>query len=313
MAKHTWLTCDLVEELQQAAGAGRAVDSFVAPLEFATLPGFLEYGCAKWHCKSLSALPARIFSSPLGRALQEVRSELGLRVTGRQKPPPRTITPLAQEFFVLEGSADPTTGQDWGEFLVRFRQSVKSVGFDLEKAKGIAAALGEMADNATLHANAPVGVLVGYQVIDGAAVCCVADVGDGVLKSLTTHEAYRHVKTHKDAVRLALRRGVSRYGPGQGGLGFYNVFKSLAAMSGTLRFRSGEGCVTMDGTEFEADKGEESYVLFRPGFQVTICCRAANRSRCEKPRNRATSSRFALRRLRSSIRRERIRQSPKQP
>ncbi|HEY3966565.1 MAG TPA: hypothetical protein VGM05_18530 [Planctomycetaceae bacterium] len=216
-----------------------------------------------------------ISASPLGRAIQEVRSEIGLRTTGSQKLPPRTITPQAHEFFVLEGN-DPTTSRDWGEFLVRFRQSIKSVGFDLEKAKGIAAALGEMADNASVHSNAPVGVLVGYQVIDRAAVCCVADVGDGVLKSLTTHEAYHHVRSHKDAVRLALRRGVSRFGPGQGGFGFYNVFKSLAAMSGTLRFRSGEGCVTMDGTDFEADKGEESYVLFRSGFQVTICCRVSN-------------------------------------
>jgi anti-sigma regulatory factor (Ser/Thr protein kinase) len=275
-----WLTCDLVEELQQAAGAGRPVDSFVARLEQATLPGLLEYGCAKWHCPSLPALPARVFSSPLGRALQEVRSELGLRTTGRQKFPPRTMTPETHEFFVLEGNDSPTTGQDWGEFLVRFRQSVKNVGFDLERAKGIAAALGEMADNATVHANAPVGVLVGYQVIDGAAISCVADTGIGVLASLTSHEAYRHVQTHKDAVRLALRKGVSRFGPGQGGLGFYNVFKALAAMSGTLRFRSGEGCVTMDGTEFEADKGEESYVLFRPGFQVTICCRTSG---CSDP------------------------------
>lgn len=134
-----------------------------------------------------------------------------------------------------------------------------------------------MADNATLHANAPVGVLVGYQATDGAVVCCVADVGIGVLASLTTHDAYRHVQTHKEAIRLALRKGVSRFGPGHGGLGFYNVFKALAAMSGTLRFRSGEGSVTMDGTDMQGDKGEESHVLFRPGFQVTICCRALTR------------------------------------
>ena len=275
MAKQTWLTCELVEELQQAADAGQAVDCFVDPLHNTTLPALLDYGCARWHNPRLTAAPAPVFASPLGRALQEVRSELGLRTTGRQKQPPRTVTSSAHEFFVLEGGDSPTTEQDWLEFLVRFRQSVKSVGFDFEKAKRITAALGEMADNATVHANAPVGVLVGYHVIDGAAVCCVADVGIGVLASLTSHEAYRHVQSHKEAVRLALRRGVTRYGPGQGGLGFYNVFKALAAMSGTLRFRSGEGCVTMEGTDFEADKGEESYVIFRPGFQVTICCRTS--------------------------------------
>jgi anti-sigma regulatory factor (Ser/Thr protein kinase) len=277
MVKPKWLTSELVEELQQGTVAGRSTESFVKGLEAATLPGIIEYGCAKWHYRSLPALPSKIIATPLGRALCEVKSELGIRAAGPQKCPPRTITPEAHEFFVLEGNATPTTERDWGEFLVRFRQSAKSVGFDLEKAKGIAAALGEMADNATIHANAPVGVLVGYQVIDGTAICCVADVGIGVLASLSSHEAYRYLRTHKDAVRLALQNGVSRYGPGQGGSGFNNVFKALAAMSGTLRFRSGEGCVTMDGTDFEADKGEESYVIFRPGFQVTICCRALDK------------------------------------
>jgi hypothetical protein len=277
MGQQTWLTCELVEELQQAAGSGRVVDSFVSPLENATLPGILEYGCAKWHCDNLPTLPTTITAAPLGRALQEVRSELGLRATGSQKSPPRTITPEAQEFFVLEGDIS-TTDQYWREFLVRFRQSAKSVGFALQKATGIAAALGEMADNATIHANAPVGVLVGYQVVEGAALCGVADVGVGVLASLTSHQAYRHLQTHKVAVRLALNKGVSRFGPGQGGCGFNNVFKALAAISGTLRFRSGEGCVTMDGTDFEADRGEESYVVFRPGFQVTICCRVSDRA-----------------------------------
>jgi hypothetical protein len=268
----TCLTTEVVEELQQAAVAGQPVGSFVESLESATLPGLLEYGCVKHQLPVLPALPARVFSSPLGRALQKVRSDLGLRTTGQQRFPPRTIAPESQEFIVLEGS-EPTAGQAWGEFLVRFRQSIKKVGFEMDKAKGISAALGEMADNAVLHSNAPIGLLVGYQVIEGASVCCVADVGDGVLKSLTSNEAYRHVRTHTEAIRLALQSGVTRFGPCHGGFGFNSVFKALAALSGTLRFRSGEGCITMDGTDFEADKGVESYVAFRQGFQVTICCR----------------------------------------
>lgn len=270
-----YLTTEIVEELQQAAVAGQSLDSFIESLEDASLPALLEYGCVRRQLPVLPPLPARILSSSLGRSLQEVRSELGLRASGRQKSAPRTITPESQEFIVLEG-IDPTTGQDWGEFLVRFRQSVKNVGFAMEKAKGISAALGEMADNAVFHSNAPVGVLVGYQAIDGACVCCVADVGDGVLSTLTSHEAYRHVRTHKEAIRLALQRGVTRFGPDQGGLGFNSVFKALAAMSGTLRFRSGEGCVEMDGTDCDADKGTERFVPFRHGFQVTICCRTAS-------------------------------------
>lgn len=275
-ANRKWLTCDLVEQLQQLAHAGRSCSAFVDSIEAATLPALIEYGCARWHHPALPQLPRIIAASPIGRALAEVRSELGLRVSGAAKVPPSSISPRQHEFIVLSGT-DATLQESWTEFLIRFRQSAKRVGFTIEKAKGLAASLAEMADNAVLHANAPVGVLIGYQAVDGAAVCCVGDVGDGVLKSLTSHPAYHRLRTHKEAIRVALQAGETRFGPGQGGLGFYRVFKALAASWGTLRFRSGEGCISMDGREVSADRGEEAFVLSRPGFQVTICCRASDR------------------------------------
>lgn len=272
-----WLTCESVEELQQAAEVGKPIATYVESLKAATLPGIVEYGCARWHLPNLPPLPAAIALSQLGRALLEVKSDLGLRIDGDQRLAPRTITPQTHEFYVLDGE-DPTLNRDWREFLVRFRQSAKQIGFSQDKAQGLAAALGEMADNATLHARATVGALVGYHVIDGAAVCSVADVGIGVLGSLREHEDYRDLATHAAAVRTALQDGTTRYGTGNGGYGFRNVFKVLASMWGTLRFRSGQGCISMDGTACDADRGEESYVLDRPGFQVTICCRTSNKS-----------------------------------
>lgn len=267
------LTVEIVEQLQQAAVSGSNIDSFVSALKSATLPGLLEYGCARWQQNSLPPLPSAITHSPLGLSLNEVRSELGLRSTGDQKRPPRTIAAHDHEFFVLEGD-NPTVQQFWTEFRIRVRQSAKVVGFSSEKAIGIAASFGEMADNAVVHSNSPVGILAGYQATAGAITCCVVDVGDGVLASLRTNDAYHDLKTHKDAIRKALEAGVTRFSDG-GGLGFYRVFKSLAAMWGTLRFRSGEGCVTMDGNDFEADHGTDDFVLNRAGFQVTICCRVS--------------------------------------
>lgn len=269
-----WLTCDVVEELQQAAEIGRPTTSFVNSLSAATLPGLLEYGCARWYQPRLPPLPPSVISSPLGNALSQVRCELGLRMDGPQRSPPRTITPETHEFFVLEGE-EPTVSREWGEFLVRFRQSAKSIGFPHEKAQGLAAALGEMADNTACHARTHVGALVGYQVVNGAAVCCVADVGVGVLASLRESDEFRRLETHADAIRTAIQDGTTRYGKGQGGFGFSKVFKALAAMWGTLRFRSGQGCVSMDGTDCDADRGQEIYAPNRPGFQVTICCRTS--------------------------------------
>jgi anti-sigma regulatory factor (Ser/Thr protein kinase) len=268
------LTVELVEELQQAAEAGLDVSSIVRSLTEASLPGLMEYSSARLHCPLLPDLSESIYQSELGRSNLEVRSLLGLRAEGPQKAPPRSLTPHNFEFIVVE-TEEEIVHRDWAEFLVRFRQSAKSAGFHFDRAKGLAAALDEMAGNAIVHANSPCGVLVGYQAMEGCALCCITDAGIGVLASLRTHPAYQGLDRHKDAIRVALRQGESRFGPGKGGLGFYRVFKSLAAMWGTLRFRSGEGCIEMDGRDFDSDRGEESFVQFRPGFQVTICCRTS--------------------------------------
>ncbi|WP_417398214.1 hypothetical protein [Gimesia chilikensis] len=277
MAKTDWLSCELVEDLQEAAEAGLPTIEFINSIQGVTLPGLIEYGCAKWSQQNLPPLPPTVSQTPLGKALEDVKSDLGLRTDGFQKRPPRTLTPQKQEFFVLEGS-EPTTKSEWSEYLLRFRQSAKKMGFSSEKSLGIAAALGEMADNAALHSNSQIGALVGYQILDRAIVCCVGDVGIGVFKSLHESGNYPELHTHADALYTAIQDGATRFGPGKGGFGFRKVFKSLAAMWGTLRFRSGEGCVTIDGTDCDADQGQKAFVLDRTGFQVTICCRLENTS-----------------------------------
>ena len=161
--------------------------------------------------------------------------------------------------------------------LQRGLRPVRNVGFPASVSDALQGALHEMAENAVIHSESTTGILVGYQVMSDTALFTVVDLGIGILASLRSHRDYQHLRVHLEAIREALHVGVSRFGPGQGGLGFSQVFKSLAADSGLVRFRSGEGCVMMDGTDLEADKGEESYVLCRPGFQVTICCRMSNR------------------------------------
>jgi hypothetical protein len=107
-----------------------------------------------------------------------------------------------------------------------------------------------------------------------AALFTVVDAGIGILASLRSQPAYQHFQVHLEAIRAALHVGVTRFGPGQGGFGFADVFKSLATDSGLVRFRSGEGCISMDGTDLDADtKGNETFPPALPGFQVTVCCR----------------------------------------
>ncbi|QDV85587.1 hypothetical protein TBK1r_46010 [Stieleria magnilauensis] len=213
-----------------------------------------------------------IIESELGIANKEVLSELGLRTAGALKRPTRSMAAQSVEFFVLEGD-QPTLGDAWCEYRIRFEQSAKASGFPLRTATALAAAFGEMADNAVFHSESTIGILVGYQAIPGASLFCIADAGIGVLESLRSNPEYRNLNDHREAIRMALKPGISRYGRGHGGSGFAQVFKSLAKHWGTLRFRSGKGCVTMDGRDCNADVGVKSEAPFRPGFQVSVCCR----------------------------------------
>jgi hypothetical protein len=207
--------------------------------------------------------------------LREVPSVLGIRAEGPPKQPSRRTDRLPVEFHTIDdgdGIQDPS----WEEFLLRFEFSAKAVGFARNVAAGLQGALHEMAANAVTHAKSPLPALAGYEVEDGMALFSVVDAGIGVLESLQGNPAYRHLVRHSDALEAALRDGVSGVvGPQHRGFGFRQVFKSLTAHRGQLRFRSGEGCVQMDGTGLDADRGEVSFPPPLPGFQVTVCCRAA--------------------------------------
>jgi hypothetical protein len=75
------LTVRDIEQIQLAAQYDRPVLSFIHGLRSATLPAIIEYGCLRWSNPSLKLpdLPDAIANSPLGLALKDVKSDLGLR------------------------------------------------------------------------------------------------------------------------------------------------------------------------------------------------------------------------------------------
>jgi anti-sigma regulatory factor (Ser/Thr protein kinase) len=274
----TWLTAQLVEELQYLLPDLDRIAGVVGGLEEATLAGIMEYGCFRWvNSPNLPALPPAITESELGVALNEVRTDLGLRMSGPPKPPLRRADVQPAEFHLVESKAD-LLSPDWEQFVLRYDRSSQSAGFSKAIASRLQAALCEMADNAVLHSDSPVAALVGYRVTEGVSQFCVADVGIGVLRSLTGCPDYRYLSVHNDAINAALKDGTTRHGIGQGGFGFRRVFKAITSQWGLLRFRSGEGCLSMDGYDLDCDQGTESFPPFLPGFQVSVCCRSNGRS-----------------------------------
>lgn len=265
----------MVEDIHHALRRGIPVESHVNGLQGTTMPALLEYGCLRYFFPSVPKLPALVVSSELGNAICKIASVLGLRENGENEQPLERLDVHPCEFFSLTNKEQILSGI-WRNFLGRFTRSAWEVGFNKTEGHLLASALGEMADNTVQHSDAPVPALVGYRVFDGVAQFSVVDVGIGIFRSLTGCRDYHHIRYHNEAIRNALHEGVTRKGQGNGGSGFRSVFKSLAEYRGHLRFRSGDGCIVMDGRGLDADAGRESFPPSLGGFQVTVSCRTAN-------------------------------------
>jgi anti-sigma regulatory factor (Ser/Thr protein kinase) len=271
-----WLTVKLVEEMQERVEDGREIDSIVSALQGATLPGLVEYRCLRRASnRTTPQLPPAVNSSTVGKAFHALRPTPGQGRSGVELFPRRTIGARPAEFYLIGAEAE-LESDDWKAFTIRFARSAQGVGLDKTVAGGLRGALKEMTDNAILHAQTDAPILIGYRVFDGFAQFCVADVGIGVLDSLRSCPDFSYLRFDHEAIKEALRDGVSRFGRNQGGTGFREIFKALAEQWGLLRFRSGEGCVTMDGTDLDADHCSEDFVPRLPGFQVTVSCRTGN-------------------------------------
>jgi hypothetical protein len=269
------LTIELVESLQQLQRKDKPLLDIVSNLQSATLPAIVEYGCLRWsRPEQFPALSDSVAKTPLARALSEVRSEVGLRRDGREKPPVRSLELRQAEFHTLQQGIDLDDDVEWLNYEQRFERAAQGVGFSNKAAANLHSALFEMAENAILHSQTPVAPLVGYQVASGLAMFVVADVGIGILASLRTNPKYVKLPNDVGAIQLALQTGVTCRRDEFGGLGFNSVFKALAEQWGKLRFRSGNGCITLDGLDLGTDKSRRHRPLPIAGFQVTVCCRA---------------------------------------
>lgn len=220
---------------------------------------------------SLPELPVNVLQSSLAQKMLRIKSPIGLRSSGHSYEPLMSVATQECEFISLDRQRYDEEHRSL--FLVRLKQAATNAGFASKKALAISGAIGEMIDNAIFHSESELEILVGYQVTGNAICCCICDVGIGVLASLRTNPVYSNLTLHKDAIRKSLETGVSRLP--SGGTGFRTLFSALADLWGIVRFRSGEGCVMMDGTTFDSARGTAKVVVNRPGFQVSICCRSS--------------------------------------
>jgi hypothetical protein len=167
---------------------------------------------------------------------------------------------------------------EWALFGQRLKRSLERIaGFDVRRALAFSKVISELADNIIEHSSEPgtppAPGLVGYEVGPGRMTISVGDLGRGVRASLAENLAWRDkVPDSRSALTAAvLQRASRRSDAGMEGMGLYEVQKVLVDLDGSLRFRSGDTALTLDGPG-DSREIRRSDSVQMPGFQVTVSC-----------------------------------------
>jgi hypothetical protein len=150
-------------------------------------------------------------------------------------------------FFRTSSSEDDVSNAY--EFGTAAQRAAVDVGFSKLVSGQLVAAILEMVDNIYLHSTIPESGLVAFHARPGYFEFAV-DRGIGILKSLQQSADFARLSDHGDALQFALTDGCSRFGAdSKHGHGFRPLFIGLSNLNGTLRFRTGDHALTIDGRD----------------------------------------------------------------
>ena len=170
------------------------------------------------------------------------------------------------------GSKADLLCEQWSLFCDRFRRSAHG-GRNGDMYVGVAGVLWEMADNVVWHAyeahDKPCPAIAGYHITKDTASFCVADCGQGFLRSLQLSPQWAGLKTDHDALDAVVNKhATSRIGEKEGG-GFKQLFNSLLDFNGLVILRSGSSAFRMENTPASTRRGTASNFIHVPGSAVT--------------------------------------------
>jgi anti-sigma regulatory factor (Ser/Thr protein kinase) len=175
--------------------------------------------------------------------------------------------------FFRTTAEPPINEEPWTEFRVAAQEAAKDAGFPRAIARQFVGALGELRSNIYEHSEASQTGIVAFRATPGLFEFVVADRGIGILKSLTSCSEHAQLTDHGDALQHALKDGCSRHGSGMAhGNGFRPIFVGLGNLNGSLRFRSGDHALTIDGRDPKHMPWKKSRKPPISGFFASISC-----------------------------------------
>jgi hypothetical protein len=158
-------------------------------------------------------------------------------------------------------------------FFLAAQKAAISVSFRKRVAQQMVAALGEMVDNIHQHSRSPQTGIAAFYAEPGSFEFVVADRGIGVLQSLRESPQFSNLADHGDALELALTDGCSKHGANSNhGHGFRPLFVGLSNLNGSLRFRSGDHAITIEGKDLKNIPWTKVAKPKISGFLASISC-----------------------------------------
>jgi hypothetical protein len=162
----------------------------------------------------------------------------------------------------------------WLKFVSDAERATASVGFPRKLGLQLVAAIEELIDNISLHSKMAESGWAVFKAAEKRFEFVVSDRGIGVLRSLRQCSEFQSLQDHGDALEIALTDGCSRYGKGtQHGNGFRPLFIGLSNLNGTLRFRSGDHALLINGQNPKVIPWRKAAKPKISGFSASVSCR----------------------------------------
>jgi hypothetical protein len=167
---------------------------------------------------------------------------------------------------------------DTDTLLISFLMDAQRAARDIAGLPGstpgqLVAAMEELENNIHEHSEAPHTGILAFWAMRGVFEFVSADRGIGILKSLQRSSIFAGLQDHGRAIQAALSDGTSRFGSDSGrGHGFRPIFLGLANLQGSLRFRSGDHALLIDGTSPDLATAQLAQKPFIDGFLASIRC-----------------------------------------
>lgn len=255
------LTFDAVDDLAFAVVRKIRVDAHVTKLSPEHLGPCLEY---LWLRRSFP-LPS------LRHAPQTPVLEILQRFVEAGAPISSDLTLTRGRDVEISRVPETPGSPQWIAFLRRVQCAAAARGHNSSVAAGFAGAVGEMAANAIEHSMRPSSALMGYRTGADGFEFVVADCGIGLRASLQQCAEFRCLSDPAEALTLCIQEGISRHGVGIGrGLGFAEVFRSLANLNALVRLRTENQALAIEGRSVGPLAGVPTERPFVPGFLISI-------------------------------------------